>query len=418
MKLIAHYNRHNFLVLTLLFILSGICSYVLTRNVLYNELDESLESSMNRVNNYVQRYHVLPSPTAYDNLKVSTEVTDKPVHTPYLIYSDRYITDNGKKHAGRALIFSVHLNNQIYKIRISKPLEGIKHITQTVALTTITMILLLVVILAIANRFFIARLWKPFYSTLNSLKNFRLNTPGPVEFEKNNIEEFSVLNDHLKIVTTNARKEYHLLKEFTENASHELQTPLTIIRSKLDVLIQQDNFTEQQVELLADAYGAVTRLSGLSQSLLLLAKIENNQFSDQQEIALHETIRRKTSQFEEIWEDCEISCQLQVHPLFIKMNADLLDILLNNLFSNATRHNSPGGNIAISLDTGSMRISNTSPDAALDGEKVFSRFYKSVVNNEKNGLGLSIVRQICLSSHITPSYEYKNGLHNFSFYWY
>ncbi|WP_212005555.1 HAMP domain-containing sensor histidine kinase [Chitinophaga sp. HK235] len=417
MKLIVHYNRHNFFFLTLLFVLSGIASYVLTKSVLLNELDESLEDTMDKVNSYIQTHHTLPPSTTYDNLLISAEPANSPVNKPYLLNASEPISVKGKKHIGRTLVFSVSLDHQRYRIIISKPLEGIKHITKTVVLITMTMILLLIVILAVVNRYFVSRLWRPFYSTLNSLKNFRLNNHQSVEFKKSNIDEFSIMNEHLQLVTTNASKEYHLLKEFTENASHEFQTPLAIIRSKLDVLIQQDNFTETQIELLAEAYSAVTRLSGLSQSLLLLTKIENNQFSNQQDIALHETIQRKASQFEEIWEDSEISYSLQVCHAYIKMNADLLEILLNNIFSNATRHNKPGGNIAISLDTKVVSISNTGTDTALDREKVFSRFYKNTVNNENNGLGLSIVRQICISSQISPSYEYRDGMHHFSFNW-
>ncbi|RBL89498.1 sensor histidine kinase [Chitinophaga flava] len=417
MKLIVHYNRHNFFILTLLFVLSGIASYVLTKNVLLNELDENLEDTMDKVNSYIQTHHALPLATTYDNLLISTDTASSPVDKPYLINASEPIRVKGKKHIGRTLVFFVSLDHQRYRIIISRPLEGIKHITKTVVLITMTMILLLIVILAVVNRYFVSRLWRPFYSTLNSLKNFRLNNHQAVEFKKSNIDEFSIMNEHLQLVTSNASKEYHLLKEFTENASHEFQTPLAIIRSKLDVLIQQDNFTETQIELLAEAYSAVTRLSGLSQSLLLLTKIENNQFSNQQDIALHDSLQRKASQFEEIWEDSEISYSLQVCHSYIKMNADLLEILLNNLFSNATRHNKPGGNIAISLDTKSVSISNTGTDTALDREKVFSRFYKNTVNNENNGLGLSIVRQICISSQISPSYEYRDGMHHFSFNW-
>ncbi|MBC9934160.1 sensor histidine kinase [Chitinophaga qingshengii] len=417
MKLIVHYNRHNFFILTLLFILFGIASYKLTKNVLLNELDESLEDAMDRVNGYVQTYHALPAPTTYDNLLISTEPVSHPVDKPYLTYVNGDITVKGKKHIGRTLTFSVSLGRQYYNIIISRPLEGIKHITKAVMLITMTMILLLIVVLALVNRFVVSRLWRPFYGTLNSLKNFRLNNTDAVEFKKSNIEEFSIMNEHLQLVTSNATKEYHLLKEFTENASHEFQTPLAIIRSKLDVLIQQDNFTEEQTAVLAEAYSAVTRLSGLSQSLLLLTKIENNQFSDQREIPLHDVLQQKVSQFEEIWKDSDISYSLQVYPSFVKMNADLLDILLNNLFSNATRHNRPGGVIHISLDNTSVHIANTGAYEALDGEKVFFRFYKSAVNNAYNGLGLSIVRQICIVSHLSPAYEYKNGLHYFSFHW-
>ncbi|RAJ79020.1 signal transduction histidine kinase [Chitinophaga dinghuensis] len=417
MKLIVHYNRQNFLILTLLFILSGISSYLLTKQVLLYELDESLESSMDRAKAYVRVSQNLPSSTAYDNLRIATTKTDKAVDSPYIIYSGEYYPENGHWHLGRTLEFTVSLHQQLYNIKISKPLEGIRHITYAVMAITMAMILLLVVILAVINRFFISRLWKPFYDTLYILKNFRLSNLGAIEFKKSKIDEFRIMNEHLTMVTSNASKEYRLLKEFTENASHEFQTPLTIIRSKLDVLIQQENFTEDQVELLTDAYGAVTKLSALSHSLLLLTKIENNQFSQRQEIQLEEVIQRKVSQFEEIWEDCQLCYQLQAHPVTMQVNPDLLEILLNNLFSNATRHNHPEGHIHIQLEDKLLKVSNTGINIPLDAEKVFSRFYKSTVNNNNNGLGLSIVRQICISSQITPYYEYGEGRHHFIFRW-
>ncbi|MBV8251339.1 MAG: HAMP domain-containing histidine kinase [Chitinophaga sp.] len=417
MKLIVHYNRQNFLILTLLFIFSGISSYLLTKQVLLYELDESLESSMERAKAYVRVSRNLPSSTVYDNLRIVTTTTNKPIDSPYILYSGEYYPENNHWHLGRTLEFTVYLQGQLYNIKISKPLEGIRHITYAVVAITMAMILLLLAILAIINRFFISRLWKPFYETLYSLKNFRLSNRGTIEFKKSKIDEFRIMNEHLSMVTSNASKEYHLLKEFTENASHEFQTPLTIIRSKLDVLIQQENFTEEQVELLTDAYGAVTKLSALSHSLLLLTKIENNQFGPQQALNLQDVIQRKVSQFEEIWEDCQLSYQLQVHPATIQINPDLLDILLNNLFSNATRHNQPNGSIQIQLQDKFLRVSNTGIKVALDGEKVFSRFYKSTVNNHNNGLGLSIVRQICISSQISPYYEYAEEQHHFMLRW-
>ncbi|NIG55862.1 HAMP domain-containing sensor histidine kinase [Chitinophaga sp. Cy-1792] len=417
MKLIVHYNRHNFIVLTLLFILSGIASYTLTKKVLLYELDESLGYAMEQTNAYVQTHHALPAPSPYDNTQVSIVPSNEPVAAPRITNVENGISVKGRKHIGHTLTFFVALDQQHYKIIISKPVEGIRHITYTVMLLTMAMILVLLLMLAIVNRFVVSRLWRPFYSTLNSLKNFRLNNTSAVEFKKSNIEEFSIMNEQLQLVTANASKEYRLLKEFTENASHEFQTPLAIIRSKLDVLIQQDNLTEEQTELVAEAYSAVTRLSGLSRSLLLLTKIENNQFSDQQELSLHHTVQRKVSQFEELWEDSDISYSLVVSPVFIKMNGDLLEILLNNIFSNASRHNRPGGMIRIVQESNVLHVSNTGNGGALDSEKLFSRFYKDAVNNDNNGLGLSIVKQICIASGISPYYEYKEGLHTFSFHW-
>lgn len=78
---------------------------------------------------------------------------------------------------------------------------------------------------------------------------------------------------------------YRVQKEFTENASHELQTPLAIFQSKLDLLLQQQELTESQAEIIQDLYQMTSRISRLNRNLLLLAKIDNAQFAKSENIS-------------------------------------------------------------------------------------------------------------------------------------
>jgi signal transduction histidine kinase len=149
----------------------------------------------------------------------------------------------------------------------------------------------------IINRVVLKRLWQPFYRSLDILKNFRVDKKQTMDFPSNQIDEFEFMNQTIQKTTNQAQQEYSLLKEFTENASHEMQTPLAIIRSKLDLLIQDENLSEDQSKTMQSAYSAIERLSRLNQSLLLLAKIENNQYAETTRINLTDKITEKLNAF-------------------------------------------------------------------------------------------------------------------------
>jgi signal transduction histidine kinase len=249
------------------------------------------------------------------------------------------------------------------------------------------------------------------------MRDFKLGTTESLIFPTTNIEEFSFMNESLSLASEKAKQDYLLLKEFTENASHEMQTPLSIIRSKLDVLIQDRELSEKQSELAKGAYASIKKLSRLNQSLLLLAKIENNQFGIKQDIDLYNQISDKIGQFQELWESHSIKTKIELKASSIKMSPELLDILLNNLFSNAINHNLTTGYIYIELGNKYFTISNAGLQEPLDQSRLFNRFYKASANSSRNGLGLSIISQICKVSSIKLSYQFVCDLHSFKLVW-
>ena len=212
-----------------------------------------------------------------------------------------------------------------------------------------------------------------------------------------------------------AEKEYTVLKEFTENASHELQTPLAIVLSKLDVMIQDEQLSESQSNAAQTAYEAIQKMSRLNQSLLLLSKIENNQFSETKPFDLKELVERKMEEWKELWQRKNYSVTVALEPANITMNTHLADILLNNLFSNAMRHTAAGGAVHVQLQKNEFSISNTASNGPLDPDKLFKRFSKAGQSTDQHGLGLSIVLQIGEVSGHKVSYYYAGDLHHFTF---
>jgi signal transduction histidine kinase len=261
------------------------------------------------------------------------------------------------------------------------------------------------------------RLWQPFYATIAAMRSFKLGRVRDVKLPATNISEFIFLNENLKDTIQKAEEEYLALKEFTENASHELQTPLAVIRSKLDLLIQKKDLSEAQSEELREIYLSVRKMSQLSRSLLLMTKIGNQQFSQVSDINLKERIEDKTRQFQELWNNSRIHLRCHLEEAYMKANEDLVDILLNNLLSNASRHNIKGGSVDIHLQDRQLSVANTGMLKALDPNKVFQRFYKEQAHSQHNGLGLSIIKQICEQSHIHIGYSYENGNHVFRLVW-
>jgi signal transduction histidine kinase len=222
------------------------------------------------------------------------------------------------------------------------------------------------------------------------------------------------MNTTLERSTAKALQDYNALKIFTENASHELQTPLAIIRSKMEVIMQGENLSEYQFAALQSASEALNKLSRMNQSLLLLTKIENEQFALKSTVEIDQLLIKKAEQFNELWDDRLLQPHLDIKPVTLHVNKELVELLLNNLFSNATRHNYDNGEIFISLDKEKLAIGNTGNNTPLSKTHLFQRFYNPSNSSTSNGLGLAVIRQICEASGLQVEYDYTDNKHLFT----
>lgn len=274
-------------------------------------------------------------------------------------------------------------------------------------------IIILGVAIVLTMRFISRRLWLPFDHTLSQIETFRIESGTCPQLERNNIIEFDRLNVTLQKMMNNSVQSYKLQKEFTENASHELQTPLAVFQSKLDVLMQLPDITEQQAVVIQDLCQMTGRLSRLSRNLLLLAKMENGQFDSQQKIDVVALLTELMPYLSMLAEGLVIVKNYKVDTLQIQANKSLLESLINNLVANAVRHNKQGGEIIVTVEQKAFSVTNTSNDKALDPAHIFSRFYRSSQSEKGNGLGLAIVKAVCDYHGWHIFYNYQNGMHEF-----
>lgn len=272
-------------------------------------------------------------------------------------------------------------------------------------------LVLLLLFVGIFSRIISKRMLAPFEHSLKVMQSFNLQQRDAIQLPETNTKEFRELNHFLEKMTSSALKDYRLLKEFTENTSHELQTPLAIIRGKLELLMESE-ISDEQAKLITDAHQSVGKLSKIHQSLILLAKLENYDFVSKETINFSKLINDITSAFEELIKMkhllLESSVQDHVH---VCMPPSLADILLNNLVSNAIRHNHPFGKIFIELTPSRLTIRNTGEALDVPVEQLFQRFKKNNQRSDSIGLGLAIVKQICELNHFRLEYHYSDHWH-------
>jgi signal transduction histidine kinase len=413
MKLFTKYTRVNLLATIIIFLLSVVAFYFAIRFIVIDQVDSDLKIEEREIETYVKEHNALPEPIPVKDQKISYAPSGDHSHKKRFTT----IAIKGEKDSFRILQFGIAVNETNYMATVAKSLEGTDDLANSILLISLATILLIMGTSLIINRVLLKRLWKPFYSSLDVLKNFRVDKKQSLNFPLTQIDEFTFMNQTIQKTTNQAQQEYSLLKEFTENASHEMQTPLAIIRSKLDLLIQDENLSEGQSKTMQSAYGAIEKLSRLNQSLLLLAKIENNQFAETTNINLKQKLEEKLDAFHELWQNQGISVSSSLADATVSLNSELTDILLNNLLSNATRHNFSNGCIKIVLKEKTLEISNSSKEKELNSQQMFLRFFSQDKKSRYNGLGLSIIKQICDVAGFSIRYLFTGNEHRFILSW-
>ncbi len=412
MKLFTRYFRINLLATLLIFLLASIAFYFLLWYVMIAQVDEDLKIEQREIESYVAKYQRAPEPITVKDQRMSYE--------PAAIREKKWEFKTIKsfnaheREPFRQISFTLPVGDQWLLFRVSKSLEGMRNMNRSIISISLLTIVLILLVSLLINRWLLRRLWQPFYHTLTGIKKYRIGENKNPEFNRSRIDEFNLLNNTLDQFIGNAEKEYNLLREFTENASHELQTPLAVIRSKLDTLIQDEHLSESQSQAAQTAYEAIQKMARLNQSLLLLSKIENRQFSETRIIDFKKLVEEKIADWQEIWQTKNISVQANLEAGTVTMNPQLADILLNNMFSNVTRHSPENGSVRILFQANQFIMSNSAASGPLDPGKLFQRFSKGGQATDQYGLGLSIIRQIAEVSQIRVNYHFADGQHIFT----
>ncbi|HET6255948.1 MAG TPA: HAMP domain-containing sensor histidine kinase [Puia sp.] len=408
MKLFTQYSRVNIVASVLALLVGSLGYYFTMRYVLIDQLDDTIRVEEAEILNVIRTRGQLPPPSDYHDQQTSYEPATDPVKRRYL-NTTRFVPHH-RREPYRELIFSTTAGGQLYTVTIGVSEESTENLLAMIMTITAGMILLLLGTLFLANRLLLRRLWSPFYQTLGAMRRFNLSSRQPLPVRDTAIDEFRNLDEAARQMTGQILKDYDMLKGFTDNASHEMQTPLAIINSRLDLLIQDHELAITHHRPIQAMYDAIGRLRQLNQSLLLLTKIENHQFTRSDSIDMAPLIEEKLAQLEDPLRDRQLVVHKDLDRLRLPINGYLADILLNNLLLNAIRHNQDGGDVSIRLRESGLRIANSGPALSFDPATIFDRFVKGS-HSGGTGLGLAIVRQICENYHFSLSYGYIDQHH-------
>lgn len=417
MKLLTKTNSYTVTITLLLFAVGSFVIYQFILNKLDHEVDERLLYAKTQVIQGLKN-GILPNEfigNIGEKIYVSEVKTVTLKHDIFHEYKSKNPQQDDYDEVNRELIFQVAVNGKYYEGNISSSVTEGKRLSDYIILVVFVIVLINIVVLFILNRVVSATVFSPFYDTLSKIKTWNIKRSESLNFKETNIEEFNLLNDTVKDLTQQIKSDYKRLKEFTENVSHEAQTPLSIISTKLELLMQQINtFNTKQAEQLQQIYQATQRLYKLNQALILLSRIENKQFVAVDKVNLNASIDEKLELLEDFTEAKNITIQKEYKTnLVLDINQYLVTILLNNLLTNAIKYSpDEGGVIKIVIEETYFSIENISLVDKIEKDYLFERFNKTSTSGSL-GVGLSLIKKIVDFYNWQISYSYKDNLHRF-----
>ena len=398
--------------------------YLIVDYIWRNELDEynqivrrRIETGLNKLNLNEADWN--KTITLWNQTQPGTTIAKSPADKP-LPDSTYTIMRQDPMHTAedferfRGLSAYIFIKEKPYHLNVEINVEEAHETVFAIAAVTLIFFIILLAGFVLLNRNIAAKIWKPFHSTLDRLKSFDLNSHKNIDLEKSEIEEFEQLNEVLRQLIEKNISVFRQQKEFTENASHELQTPLAVLKSKIDLLMQNETLTEEQSELIASLNLPISRVSRINKNLLLLAKIENQQFAEDENIDISELLHQNLEFLEEHLVARNNTVETEIHSdISIRANKSLVEIMLVNLLLNAIRHNPVNGLIKIEFAGSKLTISNTG-DAPLNPQTIFRRFIASSSSTPSSGLGLAIVHEIGNRYDWKISYDFRQCFNQFS----
>lgn len=418
MKLLHHTLKYFVVILPIIVgIWAGLFYYNMVDEV-EDSLDDGLQNYKMLIISEAQSDSTILTNNEFNERNYAIRAIDKEtalrttdIYTDTLLYTEY----ERELEPYRLLKTAFRVGQNYYELKvISSSVEKDDLIKDLLAAIIWLVIILLISILFIHN-YVLKRIWAPFYALLDKIGQFSLDKNPTITPTETPVSEFKELNDRVVELANSVVATYNSQKQFLENASHEMQTPLAISLNKLELLAEEENLSESQILTIEQIAQQLKRLTRLNKTLLVLTKIENRQFMNEEVVNLNALINDLMEQFEDLAtaKSVNLTLQEEVNNLNWVGNPDLLHMLFSNLIKNALVHSQPEDQITVEIKPNSIQISNTGAPLEMEIHKLFERFQKSSSDTQRLGLGLAIVKAICEVSGLEISYLYEQGRHNF-----
>ncbi|MGY0040973.1 sensor histidine kinase [Pedobacter sp. NJ-S-72] len=346
----------------------------------------------------IKLFAVQDSLTNPESVKIQKEWSDEVEAIVPMVYFSSYPMVNGKQYTISSKAMLVEPDD-IY-------------LTGIILVFAWTFVFFLIALVILLSELISWHILKPFNDTLDAIQQFEIDQENTINIQETQTTEFRELNNFLVKMSGKAKNSYIALKEFSENASHELQTPIATMKAKIELLMESE-LEEMQAAMLSDIHDELEKLAKINHSLTLLAKLENYNSDLSSRIDLSAILSGKIIGFTDWMEMREINLEIAIEPqVTIALDESLAVLMLNNLISNSIRHNVPSGKIVIQLTSTELKIKNTGKAPGIPISELFGRFKKGNSERDSIGIGLAIVKKICELYGHQISYEYAGGWHS------
>jgi signal transduction histidine kinase len=416
MKLLNYTTAYFALILLLIISVWAGLFYYNMLDEIYDSMDDGLENQkLLVIEKAVLDSSVFNHQNFEDGYYRIKELKAKPKTLPADLYQDTLMfMQNELDFEPVRLLTSVFQHQgKYYELRLITSMVEEDDLIEDLLYSLLWLYLGLLASILILNNFLLKKIWQPFYRLLHRLRNFRLEDSIPISSEPTQILEFRLLNETVENLINTNIETYTSQKNFIENASHELQTPLAISLNKLELLAEGNNLKEKQLAQIGSVMQNLERLTRLNKSLLLLTKIENKQFAPAEEININLLVQKIITDFADQAAYQQINFSLEEKATcHLRLNPDLAQILLVNLIKNALIHNHKGGFVQVIINQDFISVGNSGSEKPLNEKKLFNRFQKENTSPGSTGLGLAIVKAIADLYHFRVNYTYQ-GQHIF-----
>jgi len=389
MKLLTKTSLNFISASVIFFLIGSVAMYFSVRNIIAEDLQNRLLQQQKDFFYNADQNKL----TDLSSKLVFIQITDKEI---VYSFSDTVLIVNESYILYRKLKFSYLQDEQYYQVSILKNQSQSDSLIKKIVIMNVGFAMLFFLIMFFVNRHSIKSALSVFYSTIRKLEDFELSKLQTLTLETAEVQEVKKLNEVFEKMATQIYNDFESQKEYTENVSHELQTPLAIISSKADELMQADNLSKEQMEQLALLLETTNRLSKINQALIFLTKIDNRFYTQGSTFSLNDLIKEKLQIFESAIQEKKLNLELDLLDItHINMNPYLAETLIINLIKNAIIHNTSGGVLRIQLRNNALSISNSGSPLSFPEKDIFKRFTRSENSKKNLGIGLSIVQRIC-----------------------
>lgn len=403
MKLSKIYKRYTLVTLSLVLMIGSLSHYGIITYFIHRSADHTLKEYRENTEHYIREHDTLiisDNPVLSDS-RITAVVVDPDIYLEEY-FRDTLVYSPYKKETVvfRLLSYTLQTKNDNYMLTLWQATVDTEDVLWAIGVSLLVLFILFALFSLWWTKWFVGNLWHPFYQILEQLKEFDLLNLHTIKINKCRVDEFNTLNGVLNRMLDRIQKDYISLRELTETTSHELQTPLSIVKARLELLQQNNQNSMKDTELIQSVSSAVDRVIRLNRFMLTIVKINNDQFPAGKLISINNYIDDFLQAYEDMIEMKNLKIQklhsadlkLYLHPL-------LAEMLTSNILSNAIRYNIKNGHIRIQTTDSTLSVTNPYNNIIPAGD-LFARFNKSGHEKEATGLGLAIVKSICEKNNL------------------